>query len=95
MKNFIKTHHRTIIAIVIFLVSYFVIYVICSDYIKFHEPIYLEYYNELDELRENIMIKESNAKIACFYLIAVQLSALIPSLVYMLLSYLNKKIIDK
>ena len=81
MKDWFKSHYRVIMALLLFIVIYFVIFRISMDYVDFR--------NVYSSGNTNAM--EYNMKVARFYFIQLPLGAMLPSIAYMLISYLNKK----
>ncbi len=82
MGNWFKSHYRILIALLLFAVSYYIFFRVSLDYVDFRE------------IRSNgsINVMEFNMNVARFYFLQLPLSASIPSLFYMIVSYLNNKI---
>ena len=82
MKNWIKSHHRVIISILLFVVIYVLLFGKCIDYVNFEGG------------NRNLYpaIEEYNMKVARFYFLQLPFAASIPSLFYMIISFLNSKI---
>ena len=81
MKNWIKSHYRVLIAISLFIITYIILFNICQNYIEFDTTYRNLYKPEI----------EFNMKVARFYFIQLPLGSVIPSLFYIIISYLNNK----
>ena len=81
MKAWLQSHYRIIIALTLFAVMYFISFRMSIDYVDFHR-VYPS---------GNRTMMEYNMKVARFYFVYLPLGASIPSLLYMLIVFLNSK----
>lgn len=93
MKDWFKKHHRVFVAMFLFVVTYVVLYNISAQYINFdnssrnRQRDYMSSY----ERTQN----EYNVRIARFYYIQLPFGAAVPTLLYLLSAFLERKKLSK
>ena len=81
MKDWFKSHYRIIIALALFIATYIILYHLSIDYVGFRR-VYPSGNREMMDF---------NIRVAHHYFVYLPLGASIPSLLYMLIVFLNNK----